>query len=717
MALVAGNLTIADRRADACGWSGPEDMSELTTFDPTVAAEPSPDGLQYDALVSGFGGPCDDCARTAMLADWRGYLGGAIPDADWATLLLTATGPDLDAVRAAIARPGQGSAPRGLAAVVQAAKAQPALRPRLERALAYVALARQTEALASIDATAPSPTTVAALTAAADAGLAAARRAKDPFMAQRFAFQRVRLAFYARDYRVTVGRFDATAATLATPSADLAARARYYAAGALARLGDLARSNLELARVHAASSALAAVAAQDFQPMEDKDWRASLAMAKTTREQTQLWRLVGIKQDGLTAAQEIWKLDPASKLIGLLVTRELARIESNVHGLWGGPDPAVLAATKPAAAALEQLATTIAASPNADRPWLMHLVAAHLAAMRGDVTATRSHVAAAGAMRPSDAKVAGQGRASLALALATSGGRDAKLADELAATMGRIDPGFTRAAALTSTVRAELADAALRDGRVVDAEFLRPDGNGPKVRWSDAGFLAQMVARTGQTKTAFDRFVLGGSYPRPALVRELAARHVLDGKLADAAKLFAAGGAASERLGTDPFALGIRDCHDCDHATYARAPWTHASVVARMATLAVAAAGKGQPAAAAALELGNAYYNLTWYGNARVFLDGTHQATADTAPALRWYKRAYALSKDREFRARAAFFAAKAELAQLLTAAAPDHYQYYEAETLPVPTVWYPMVKRFADTRYYQEILRECGAYAAWARP
>ena len=37
----------------------------------------------------------------------------------------------------------------------------------------------------------------------------------------------------------------------------------------------------------------------------------------------------------------------------------------------------------------------------------------------------------------------------------------------------------------------------------------------------------------------------------------------------------------------------------------------------------------------AALELGHAFYNMTWYGNARVVFDGTHQQTRDTAPAAR----------------------------------------------------------------------------------
>ncbi len=108
-AIVTGNVAVHDQRADACGWSGPL-IEDLTTFDPAVADERGGPGLQYDPFVAGFGGPCDDCARTAMAADWGAYFGGAITAADWDKVLLTASAKELAALRAAVA--GGGHRPR-----------------------------------------------------------------------------------------------------------------------------------------------------------------------------------------------------------------------------------------------------------------------------------------------------------------------------------------------------------------------------------------------------------------------------------------------------------------------------------------------------------------------------------------------------------------------------------------------------------------------------
>jgi len=79
-AAVLGAVGLRDQRADACGWSAPT-VEELTTFDPLVAADRAPAGLQFDPYVAGYGGACDDCGRDAMLARadaamYRAKVGG-----------------------------------------------------------------------------------------------------------------------------------------------------------------------------------------------------------------------------------------------------------------------------------------------------------------------------------------------------------------------------------------------------------------------------------------------------------------------------------------------------------------------------------------------------------------------------------------------------------------------------------------------------------------
>jgi tetratricopeptide (TPR) repeat protein len=222
-----------------------------------------------------------------------------------------------------------------------------------------------------------------------------------------------------------------------------------------------------------------------------------------------------------------------------------------------------------------------------------------------------------------------------------------------------------------------------------------------------------MIAQAGRRSTPFERFLLEGSYEQAALEQELALHYLVDGDFATAAKTFQTTKATSNGLGTDPFAIHIVDCHDCDHARYGSSPWTHDSFAARLAELERAAKGSGEAAAAASLEIGNALYNITYYGNARVVLADSHHATNDTRDAEKWYKRAYDLSKNRELKAKAAYLASKAELGRLLNASGPT---WQPLNRLPIPKTWFPIVKQLSDTRYYREVLRECGNFAGWVQ-
>jgi tetratricopeptide (TPR) repeat protein len=455
--------------------------------------------------------------------------------------------------------------------------------------------------------------------------------------------------------------------------------------------------------------------------MEEADWRATLRMARDAREKAQLWRLVGVKQDGIVAFQEIVKLDPKSDLLGLLAVRELARIESMVPSDM--PARGDAAAQRKAYAALEQLVVAQAATPGADRPWLMELVAGHIAARRGDVAAAKERLARATKGKPGDAHVATQAKASYALALALDWKLNPAREQELAKTMGEVDAKFARLGPVRSEVRTTLAASYLKAGKLVEAEFLKPGSvtdavyashtKLSKAPWSDPGFLKDMIARSGRTGTAFDRFVLAGSYTRPALEQELALHCLVEGNFAAASQTFKTTRAASAKLGTDPFVVHFVDCHDCDHKQYANAPWTHASFAARLDELARAAKGTTEAAAEAALALGNAMYNVTWYGNARVVLADSHYATKDTGAAEKWYRRAFDISKNRELKAKAAYLAAKAELGGLITAAEAANKP---TDPLPIAKEWFGQLKDYKDTQYYRDVLKECGTFADWVR-
>jgi hypothetical protein len=100
LAVVAGMLSATlvtlrgERRARACGGWEPEILA-FSTFDPGVLGDAALQAVFYDPYVSRFGGYQPAFGQDALLADWHGYLGGAVSDADWRKILFEADVHDL----------------------------------------------------------------------------------------------------------------------------------------------------------------------------------------------------------------------------------------------------------------------------------------------------------------------------------------------------------------------------------------------------------------------------------------------------------------------------------------------------------------------------------------------------------------------------------------------------------------------------------------------
>jgi hypothetical protein len=687
----------APRAARACG-GGDFGLDWRTTFDPAVLGDDAEAALFWDPDTRGVGhGPCETCAADEMQADWQAFLGLTISWTDWSKILLSASVPEIDALIQALKSKGGHPPPAGFER--SAILTMPAeRRDDALAALYFVGFARRVEPFAAGEPPPwepPRPPPAGDPNVLLSNGDKALARARLPFLRQRYAFQLLRLRFYMHDWRGAVAFAEQNRAALDAPSPGLKWRAQYYAAGALLKLGERPRANLVLARVHAGWPALATAAAQDFQPMQQDDWQKTLALATSVNEKVELWRLVGLKLDALPAMEKIAALDPRSSRLALLAVREISRSEGTSADLSG----------------LERLTGKLADSPATDRRWLFDLVAGHAAALRGDLAAARRRLDRARAARPGDPLVAKQAAASLALALArTCQPQEPKCEDELARTLEKVDASFSRRDTVRSAVRERLSDGYRKGGHCVEAELLA--GGCPK-EWSDPRFVEALIARVSAPATAFDRFMIDGSgHNRDELRTELGLLRFRRGDFEAARRTFREQGVGAMPLGTDPFVIHIRDCHDCDHAAYAGAKWTRASFALRMIDLRAQAERPGAAGAAAAFDLGNGYYNITELGNARSFLADTH-VQADLGEAELWYKRAFDRFPSREDKARAAFMAAKSELGRLL--AAPGRAATDPVDQLPIPGTWFPILRGFADTQYQREILRECGHYRRWA--
>ncbi len=701
-------LVTRGERVRACA-GGDWDIGMETTFDPDLVGDWP--GLAWDPSVATYGGPCTECLAKARSEDWLGYLPG-VSAADWKKILESSSDADLKALRAKAA--GTATAPRGYAT---SSLWKVTAKDRVIAALDYVRFARTLEPFMLLDdgyGNRPPKIPPTDLVKQATAGISS----PDPFIAQRYAYQAVRLSFYRRDWPMAIRLHDAHAAVLAKPSRDIQWNARHYLAGALLRNGQRGRANLELARIAGNYAPLAGAAVFEFAPKDEADWKEALRLATSVKDKIALWRVVGIRKDGLVGTREILALDPKSSDAALLIVRELTKLEErrpDRSSDWQ-PDPKDVAAMNRSLGVIEKLALD-QIRKGGDRPWLMELIAGHIAAIRGDLATTRARIGRALAAQPNNKRVISQVNASLALAIS----RNWKVGDvgietELANSIAKISE-FSRTRAVTDEVRDRLAALYLKAGKPAIAEMLKKetitrveDGKPPpKPLWRDLTFIKDLMARETSPKTPFEQFVAAGTYTKDELQFEIAMRLLFDGEFVGAQAAYDK--KRSQKMSQDPFVLKIKDSYDADRAKY-RGNWTYASVLARLIELDARVKAGGEAGAEAAILIGNAIYNLTWYGISKWMIEGSHAGAAgDAALAMRYFKKAHDLSSNRELKTRAAYFAAKSELLVRLDDA-PDP----DADMAPpLPKTWYPILKSYKGTRYYKDVIKECGRFAAWA--
>jgi hypothetical protein len=82
--------------------------------------------------------------------------------------------------------------------------------------------------------------------------------------------------------------------------------------------------------------------------------------------------------------------------------------------------------------------------------------------------------------------------------------------------------------------------------------------------------------------------------------------------------------------------------------------------------------------------------------------------------AERYYKKVYDAAGSRELKAQAAWLAAKAELGTLIYKEQNAHPNDFVDAGKMIPKTWFSIFKRFSNTKYYKEVLAECGRFRNW---
>ncbi|HEX2935189.1 MAG TPA: hypothetical protein VHO72_07530 [Bacteroidales bacterium] len=565
-----------------------------------------------------------------------------------------------------------------------------------------------------------------------DAGKRSFTNAMNENLKQRYLFQLVRLLYNSEQYEECISFYEQNKNLLNSESS-VKYRTMGYAAGAHYKLGEYSQANYLYAVAYDHAPEFRIIAFQNFHPQDETDWEGSLELAKNNREKEALWHLLGLYADPLRAMKEIYALNPKSDLLDVLLTRAInIEEESFIPSLWESDknDASYALTQQNVNAALLTFIEEAANKKNTAKPYLWNLAAGYLNTIQQSYKKAEDYLKKAEAGAKNDTLVAEQTRLIRVITkveLLSSPGKKAEdeLAKELTWLSQEKHNASLRAAPMVSWAQKRLSAKFLAFGDIVKAQCLDYTSN--RAFYNDPDKVKALVALIDKKdKTRFEEYVLSvHPFSRNDLFEYEAINLVYQGELKEAiAKFEESEGSGDAVLPADPFLIHINDCHDCDFEAPQEISYSKYTLLKKMIELEDKAEKEPKNAAKYYFELANAYYNITYYGNSRAFYYNNvkpAETVWDFSPSFadfsdsiyhctkaeEYYDKALTLSKDPEFSAKCCFMAAKCEQNRFFIST--EYTGDFRAG------LYFKVLRaRYGKTRYYQEIIKECGYFRTY---
>lgn len=158
---------------------------------------------------------------------------------------------------------------------------------------------------------------------------------KSYYFRLRYAYQLIRLAHYAKKYKLVLELYDYLMPKIDADPSIVDYWIIGHKAGALKKLGKNAEAAYLFSRVFDACPSKRESALRSFSIQTDQDWKACIQLCQDEEEEATLYALRAhfSKSEITKELQEIYKRDPENKFIEPLVVEELFRLEKDLLGL------------------------------------------------------------------------------------------------------------------------------------------------------------------------------------------------------------------------------------------------------------------------------------------------------------------------------------------------------------------------------------------------
>lgn len=552
-------------------------------------------------------------------------------------------------------------------------------------------------------------------------------KSTDLFLKERYWFQLVRYYyFYDRDKCTAL--FESNR-QLFKPGTTYY-RTMSYAAGAYYAMNNFVIANYYYSVIYDRCDLLKVVAHSSFHPQNEDDWQQTLSLCKNSEERITLWQLLGISYaDEVRSMKEIYKLSSYSSKLDLLLTRYVNKMESAT--------PYSQSSDSAKEVLLQNIrwCQKVANDGKTSNKFLWDVSAGYLSFLTEEYPLSARFYQKAAKSLPNNSLAKSQLRLLTLLTRIkllpkiTQADEQSLLADLewlYKLSSENTDPRF-RYYNAQSWVKSEISKKYMAQGDLVKAEcFLT--GNAFYASNSNVEKMKAFFQKADATP--FDRFCITLSEKKLTDLWEFQAiQAAYSDSLPKAITLMQNAGETATLPG-NPF-LGRRDdCHDCDHTAPQKVKYTKLAFLKKMRELEMAVAS-GNNIHTNAFMVGNAFYNMSHYGNARAFYEGSVMGGSHYAPyaipdeflailtsnklAMKYYQIAFKYAGNNEQKAKCLFMMAKCERNEwyntTLYSNKENEYKYNENQIDFIEWNSFKTLRNYRNTKFYKEVLNECGYF------
>lgn len=565
----------------------------------------------------------------------------------------------------------------------------------------------------------------------------------DSFLKNRYWFLTMKARFYSTDKQKAILFFNKTESSV--PKNILYYRALSYVAGINYQQRKYAVSNYQYAQVFDKCPEMRVVTAYCFNPKNESDWNKSLAMAKNNKEKAALWAIHGYHKDEKQAIEKIYELDPKSEHLNYLVTRLVNKQEEGINNSFKKDAGENLPMKEQSIAENKtenyakldknafDLIAKISAAGNTERPYLWDIALGYLQTLKGDFANADKNFDKAEKTLPKTELAGYQLRL---LRFVNNMSKIDKLTDknektiladlnwlynELPKNYRGQEFRYENAVQWSKNYLAVLYNA---KANPVMAELFGSSNYG---YWSSGNtfynnekdLLDMKVFLSKSNKTEMEK-IAAAIYPLKlkdinnfqavqATYKNKIPEAIVFMQQADSVQHFTFSG--------NPFNGNIKDCHDCDHAAYQKKKYTQIEFLTTIKAMQDKIAQK-EDVYTNSLLLGNAFYNITYFGNGRSFYEisiSSENAGAYSCDISKmYYKKAFDAATTKEQKAKCIYMMAKCERNEYYNTKYKNVSWWDRQDDKVNFIAWegFKVLKKdYSDTKYYEDVIAECGYF------